>query len=84
MKIRILYFTIALVLVFTLLASCAQPAPEEPAAEEPAAEEPAAEEPPEEMPEEGALPPIVVAVWSSPEHENLVESCRAVYQGHWQ
>jgi multiple sugar transport system substrate-binding protein len=73
MKFRILYLAIALVLVVTMLAACAQPTPEPPAPEEPAAEEPAAGEPAEEMPEEGGLPPIVVAVWSSPEQENLAK-----------
>jgi multiple sugar transport system substrate-binding protein len=59
----------SLLMIVAMLAACAPaatPAPvetEAPAVEEPAAEEPAA----------AALPEIVVACWSGPEHDNLVK-----------
>lgn len=78
-----LFILLSLIIVVAMLAACAPAAPAEPAAPAAPAEEsaPAAEEeavveeaPVEEAPAEAALPPIVVAMWSSPEHDNLVKT----------
>jgi len=61
----------SLLMILAMLAACgpaATPAPV--ATEAPAAEQPAAEP---EQPAQEALPEIVVACWSGPEHDNLVK-----------
>ena len=73
-----LFVFLSLIVMIAMLAACAPASPAEPAApaEEsaPAAEEVAEEAPVEEASMEEALPAIVVAIWSSPEHDNLVKA----------
>jgi len=68
-KMKFKIFALLAVLIF-ILAACAPaaaPAPAEPAVEEPAPAEEAPAAPAEEA------KPVVVAVWSGPEHDNLVK-----------
>ena len=75
-KTTLFIFVAALLVLAQILAACAPQAEpvEQPAAPEEAPQEPA--EAPAEAPAEEAAP-IVIAVWSGPEHENLVDVAAA-------
>lgn len=64
---RILIIVSVILVAIQLLVACA---PAEPAVEEPVVEEPQVEDP---VVEEPVGDPIVVAMWSGPEHDNLLD-----------
>ncbi len=74
MKIHLLYKLLGVLVLITMLAACAPAATPPPEEAPPEVEE---QEPVAETPAEEGLPPVVVAVWSGPEHENLVKLAEA-------